>query len=43
MNKINENLERKDSRPVLYVSDGKLYLTDLLFKFYVNWKDGLKQ
>lgn len=35
---INLSLEKNTSRPVLFVDDGKIYLTDLIFKFYINWK-----
>ncbi|MCG8860044.1 hypothetical protein [Tenacibaculum finnmarkense] len=36
---INANLSKNSSRPVLYVDEGKIYLTDLVFKFYINWKN----
>lgn len=35
---INTSLEKNSSRPVLYVDEGKIFLTDLIFKFYINWK-----
>jgi len=35
---INTSLSKNSSRPVLYVDEGKIYLTDLIFKFYINWK-----
>ncbi|MGY0393065.1 hypothetical protein ACW5R3_10985 [Bizionia sp. KMM 8389] len=36
---INTSLSKNSSRPVLYVDEGKIYLTDLVFKFYINWKN----
>jgi hypothetical protein len=36
--RINANLTKTSSRQVLYVDDKKVYLTDLMFKFYLNWK-----
>jgi hypothetical protein len=36
--KVNQNLEKSSSRPVLYVDAGKTYLTDLIFKFYITWR-----
>lgn len=36
--RINSNLTKTSSRQVLYVDDKKVYLTDLMFKFYLNWK-----
>jgi hypothetical protein len=36
---INTSLSKNSSRPVLYVDEGKIYLTDLIFKFYMNWKN----
>lgn len=35
---INTSLTKNSSRPVLYVDEGNIYLTDLIFKFYINWK-----
>lgn len=35
---INLSLEKNSSRPVLYVDEGKIFLTDLIFKFYINWR-----
>ena len=37
--KVNQNLEKNTTRPVLYVDEGKTYLTDLIFKFYITWKE----
>lgn len=36
--KINENFEKTSTKPILYIQDRTLYLTDLIFKFYINWK-----
>lgn len=36
---INTSLSKKNTRPVLYVDDRNIYLTDLVFKFYLNWKE----
>jgi enamine deaminase RidA (YjgF/YER057c/UK114 family) len=36
--RINANLTKNGSRQVLYVDDKKVYLTDLMFKFYLDWK-----
>lgn len=36
--RINANLTKNSSRQVLYVDDKKVYLTDLMFKFYLDWK-----
>lgn len=36
--KINLSLEKSSSRPILYVNEDKIYITDLIFKFYLNWK-----
>ncbi len=36
--RINANLTKTSSRQVLYVDDKKVYLTDLMFKFYLDWK-----
>ncbi|WP_421764925.1 hypothetical protein [Ekhidna sp.] len=37
--KVNQNLEKNTTRPVLYVDEGKTYLTDLIFKFYITWNE----
>jgi hypothetical protein len=34
--KINQNLDKNTNRPILYVDEGKIYLTDLIFKFYIT-------
>lgn len=36
--RVNLNLSKNNTRQVLYVDDKKVYLTDILFKFYLNWK-----
>lgn len=36
--RINANLAKTSSRQVLYVDEKKVYLTDLMFKFYLDWK-----
>lgn len=36
--RLNSNLSKNNSRQVLYVDEKKVYLTDLMFKFYLNWK-----
>ena len=41
--RINSNIEKSSVRPILYVDDKKVYLMDLIFKFYLNWKDGTQQ
>ncbi|RZF77959.1 hypothetical protein EXT43_17820 [Pseudoalteromonas sp. CO109Y] len=38
IDKINDNLSSNATKPILYVNDSTLYLTDLIFKFYINWK-----
>ncbi len=38
VNNINDNLEKGSTKPILYVDNDILYLTDLIFKFYINWK-----
>lgn len=38
VDKINDNLSVSSTKPILYVNDSTLYLTDLIFKFYINWK-----
>lgn len=38
VDKINDNLSVNATKPILYVNDSTLYLTDLIFKFYINWK-----
>ena len=38
VDKINDNLSINATKPILYVNDSTLYLTDLIFKFYINWK-----
>ena len=38
VNNINDNLEKNSTKPILYVTDDSLYLTDLIFKFYINWR-----
>ncbi|MEK6476759.1 hypothetical protein WJR50_04455 [Catalinimonas sp. 4WD22] len=38
--RINSNIEKNSVRPILYVDDKKVYLMDLIFKFYLNWKNG---
>ncbi len=38
IDKINDNLSTNATKPILYVNDSTLYLTDLVFKFYINWK-----
>lgn len=38
IDRINDNLSSKATRPILFVNDSTLYLTDLIFKFYINWK-----
>ena len=35
---INSSLEKQNTKPVLFVNDRKIYLTDIVFKFYINWK-----
>lgn len=37
--KINLSLEKSSNRPILYVNDDNIYITDLVFKFYLNWKN----
>lgn len=39
MDKIGENFEKKKTRPIIIVSDKKLYLMDIIFKFYLDWSD----
>jgi hypothetical protein len=41
LKKIEENLENSNSRKILIFIDNKLYLMDLVFKFYLNWKDDI--
>jgi hypothetical protein len=36
--KINDNFTESSTKPIIYIHDRTLYLTDLIFKFYVNWK-----
>ena len=36
--KINDNFTQSSTKPIIYIHDRTLYLTDLIFKFYVNWK-----
>jgi hypothetical protein len=35
---LNDNLISNSTKQIVYVSDNTLYLTDLIFKFYINWK-----
>lgn len=37
--RINSNIEKNSVRPILYVDEKKVYLMDLIFKFYLNWKN----
>lgn len=39
INKINDNLISNATKQIIYVNDSTLYLTDLIFKFYINWKE----
>jgi hypothetical protein len=39
IDKINDNLANNATKQIIYVNDGTLYLTDLIFKFYINWKE----
>lgn len=36
--RINDNFTESATKPIIYIHDRTLYLTDLIFKFYVNWK-----
>jgi hypothetical protein len=36
--KINDNFSNKATKPIVYIQDRTLYLSDLIFKFYINWK-----
>lgn len=38
IDKINDNLRVNSTKPIIYVHDSTIYLTDLIFKFYINWK-----
>ncbi len=37
--RINEVVNQSVTKPILYLQDEKLYLNDLLFKFYLEWVD----
>jgi hypothetical protein len=37
--KINDNLASNSTKQIIYVNEDTLYLTDLIFKFYINWKE----
>jgi hypothetical protein len=37
LKKIEENLEKTNSRKILIFTDEKLYLMDLVYKFYLTW------
>jgi hypothetical protein len=39
IDKINDNLVNNATKQIIYVNDSTLYLTDLIFKFYINWKE----
>lgn len=39
IDKINDNLVNNSTKQIIYVNDSTLYLTDLIFKFYINWKE----
>ena len=38
VDKINDNLSVSATKPIIYVNDSTIYLTDIIFKFYINWK-----
>lgn len=39
MDNLNKNMANSSVKPILYINNGCLYLSDLVFKFYINWKD----
>ena len=41
LTKIEENLEQSNSRKLILFNDGRLYLVDIVFKFYIMWNESL--
>jgi len=43
LNRLEDTLEKANARQVLIYNDKKLYLMDLVFKFFLEWHDGVIQ